>query len=96
MRASFVPFGAGALLAAACGGGGASSDAPPATVSSAAPASRTAAAGLSGVELPALEIEQRTVPLKDVYFDTFDGGARRLSVASEELIARPRDAIPPI
>ena len=96
MRASFVLFGAVALLAAACGGEGASSDATPATVSSATPVPRAAVIGPSGVELPPLEIEQHTVPLEEVYFDTFDGGSRRLSAASEALIAGLRDAIPPI
>lgn len=46
--------------------------------------------------LPALDVSQHTVPLEQVYFDTFDGGSVRLSEANEPLIARLRDAIPPI
>ncbi|MFQ5553944.1 MAG: DUF3179 domain-containing protein [Acidimicrobiia bacterium] len=42
------------------------------------------------------DLSLHSVPLDDVYFDTFDGGAVRLSDSTPELRARLLDAIPPI
>ncbi len=51
---------------------------------------------LDPTTLPALDTANSIVPLKEVYFDTFNGGSQPLSIASDELIARLRDAIPPL
>lgn len=46
--------------------------------------------------LPETDFSQHTVPLEDIHFDTFGGGAVPLSEATPELIEELRDAIPPI
>ena len=100
------------FIAAACGGGDdapASNEAaaaagatatPPAAGAAATPPAVTPTAapdlGIPDVALPPLDIEMHTVPTEEVYFDTFDGRSRRLTEADEALIARLRDAIPPI
>ncbi len=43
-----------------------------------------------------MDLTLHSVPLDQVYFDTFDGGAVPLDAAAPELIERLRDAIPPI
>ena len=45
---------------------------------------------------PDIDLEHHSVPLQDIYFDTFDGGAVPLSESTEELRSRLLDAIPPI
>ncbi len=45
---------------------------------------------------PDVDMSLHAVPLEDIYFDTFDGGAVRLSDSTRELRLRLLDAIPPI
>jgi hypothetical protein len=45
---------------------------------------------------PDIDLELHSVPLNEVYFDTFDGGSVRLSDSTPELRERLLDAIPPI
>ena len=47
-------------------------------------------------EPPLVDLTIHSVPLDQVIFDTFDGGATRLSDASESTIRRLRDAIRPV
>lgn len=47
-------------------------------------------------EPPLVDLSIHSVPLDQVIFDTFDGGATRLSEASESTIRRLRDAIRPV
>jgi hypothetical protein len=49
-------------------------------------------------EVPAVDISKHSVPLQDVYFDTFQPANRALPLdqATPDLIAQLRDAIPPI
>ena len=47
-------------------------------------------------EPPLVDLSIHSVPLDQVIFDTFDGGATRLSEASEITIRRLRDAIRPV
>ena len=49
-------------------------------------------------EVPAVDVSKHSVPLQDVYFDTFQPANRAvpLDQATPDLIARLRDAIPPI
>lgn len=47
-------------------------------------------------EVPLADLSRSSVPLEEVYFDTFDGGMIPLSRASQETILRLRDAIPPL
>jgi hypothetical protein len=88
-----------AAVAAACGG----ADAGNAAAGDDAPATpepeRTPGAAVATPptgELPPLDRSRAIVPLEEVLFDTFDGGAVPLADAGEALIERLRDAIPPI
>ncbi len=45
---------------------------------------------------PDVDVSIHTVPLEEIYFDTFDGGSVPLSESTPELRARLLDAIPPI
>ena len=45
---------------------------------------------------PEVDLTIHSVPLDEVYFDTFDGGSVPLSVSTPELRSRLLDAIPPI
>lgn len=45
---------------------------------------------------PDVDVSAHSVPLEEIYFDTFDGGAVPLSESTPELRARLLDAIPPI
>lgn len=45
---------------------------------------------------PDVDLSAHTVPLDEIYFDTFDGGAVPLSESTSELRARLLHAIPPI
>lgn len=47
-------------------------------------------------EPPTVDLAIHSVPLDEVIFDTFDGGAVRLSEASQATIRRLRDAIRPV
>ena len=99
-----------ALLAAACGGGVADEPLPeapariivPPSVGTVLPEAADAddlpegAVLLDPTTLPPLERSNSIVPIEEVYFDTFNGGSQPLSVASDELIASLRDAIPPL
>ncbi len=98
------------LVAAACAGnddnGGASADtsAPP-SASTASPSdpsvdTATTPQGPSSVEEaptpPDVDLSAHSVPLDEIYFDTFDGGSVPLSESTAELRLRLLDAIPPI
>ncbi len=96
---------AAALLLAACGGG----DGDPTPANSAGSAGDGAfsspigsdadpaeVVGPAGLILPPLDRERHTVPLDQVFFDTFNGGTVRLDDASTSLIDRLRDAIAPL
>jgi hypothetical protein len=72
--------------AVACVGRGAGADAP----------GRPGAHATAPVTLPPLNVDRHVVPLEQIYFDTFGGRPVPLSEASEQLIERLRDAIPPI
>ncbi len=101
-----------ALVAAACGAGGedgggnagsgtsppASSLAPQSTVGeTTAPPGSNPSTEPSVVRPPTdVDLSLSSVPLGDVYFDTFDGGSVRLSDSTPALRARLLDAIPPI
>jgi len=81
------------LLAAACGSevtsdpdGAAQTPAAPSTPPTPVPPDRP----------PNVDTSRHSVPLDEVYFDTFDGGAVRLSESTQELRQRLLDAIPPI
>ena len=52
--------------------------------------------GPAGLVLPPLDLERQTVPLDQVFFDTFNGGTVRLDDASVSLIDSLRDAIAPL
>ena len=68
----------------------------PAEATAAAPAPEiTATATPFAPSLPALDRSKHTVPLEEVYFDTFGFGAIPLSEVSEGTIVQLRDAIPP-
>jgi hypothetical protein len=45
---------------------------------------------------PDIDLSIASVPLEEVYFDTFDGGSVKLSDSTPELRSRLLDAIPPI
>ena len=89
-----------ALVAAACGSGagvpepadgGGGTATPTETPRAIAPTATPAP------PLPPLDESQHTVPLEEIFFDTFGlGGPVRLTEASDQLIANLRDAIPPI
>lgn len=92
--------------------GGASADPPappdtssPASASGASPSdpsvdAATAPQGPSNVEEaqtpPDVDLSIHSVPLNEIYFDTFDGGSVPLSDSTAELRLRLLDAIPPI
>ena len=95
------------LLAAACSGGDPPAQPPTATSSpnvaqgveptdpavdtqTAAPAEATSSVP------PEIDVTFHSVPLEEVYFDTFDGGSVPLSASTPELRLRLLDAIPPI
>ena len=86
------------LLVAACGGSTgevtttASPSAPVATLETKPPQQT-----VTPPRLPEdVDLTKHSVPLEDVFFDTFDGGSVRLSDSTPELRARLLDAIPPI
>ncbi|MCH7586348.1 MAG: DUF3179 domain-containing protein [Acidobacteria bacterium] len=78
------------LVAAACAG---VSDGDQATGPVAEPPSTI---GREPSTPPDVDLSMHSVPLEEVYFDTFDGGSVRLSDSTSELRARLLDAIPPI
>lgn len=94
------------LVAAACTGGASPevstvplASTPPSTTTDAPATSIPPADGAGADQLPAppdVDLSQHSVPLTDVYFDTFDGGAVPLSESSRELREALLDAIPPI
>ena len=69
-----------------------SDNAPPASEGSTA----TPAPPVRLEDVPLVDTSISSVPLKDIVFDTFNGGIVRLDQAPEELILRLRDAIAPI
>ncbi len=76
-----IAAAAGALFAAACGGGD---------------GARNDSAGAERETVAGIDLSRHSVPLADVYFDTFDGGSVPLSEIGEELVLSLVDAIPPI
>ena len=86
---------ASCLLVAACGGSTAevtTTGSPAATPETTAPQQTVTPA-----QLPTdVDLTRHSVPLGNVFFDTFDGGSVRLSDSTPELRARLLDEIPPI
>lgn len=73
-------FPAVALVAAACGGGSGEDSGP---------------APNEGRVLAGTDLSKHSVPLKDIHFDTFDGGSITLSEISEDKLFSLRNRIPP-
>ncbi len=87
-------LGAMSLVAAACTGGsmdGSAGGSPPSSG-----ASSPFTADEEPLKPPDVDLSIHSVPLEEIYFDTFDGGSVRLSDSTPELRARLLDAIPPI
>ncbi len=86
------------LVAAACSDGSAEArDGPSSVPESAASASESSPVLDEGsLAPPEVDLNLHSVPLEEVYFDTFDGGSVRLSESTTELRQRLLDAIPPI
>ena len=85
------------ILLVACNGaqGTVIPDYPPPTTSSSRPEA-TAVPNLPGDAPPLVDTDIHSVPLRDVIFDTFNGGYLRLSEASSQSIESLRDVIRPI